>query len=339
MKLSGRDSLRFCRAPDQGLKAALLYGPDAATVATARRELVAALAEGDDLRITRLDGPAVRRDPASLDTAIRARGFFPGRRVVVVETARDELTEIVKDALRETEVEDGFLVLEAGALAAKSSLRKLFEQSRDAAACGLYPDPPDGAEIVAMLRSAGMRAALDREAEAALAAFSADFDRPQVIAIIEKIALFSGEREAPLTLDEVSALLPAAPEAELDQLINAVAAGRAQDVAPLLGRFAAGGAAPVQAMILTGRHFRQLHALVAAEDGVDAALARLRPPLFGPRRAAMLRQASAWSRDRVEAVLRLLQDTDRTLRSPGTRPDRALVERCLIRIAMMGVRR
>lgn len=339
MKLSGRDSARFCESPDPRLVAALLYGPDAATVSAARRMLVTALSEGDDLRVTRLDGASLRKDPAALDDAIRARGFFPGRRVVVIDGGRDELADTLRAALEAATPDDAFVVIEAGSLAAKSSLRKLFESSRAAAACGLYPDPPDPAELGAMLRKAGLAAGLTRDAEAVLAEAVRELDRAQLSGLIEKISLYGAAATQPLDTPELTALLPVATDADLDALVDAVAAGRAEVVVPLLGRMAAGGASPVQILIAAGRQFRQIIALNNAPDGVEAALGRMRPPVFGPRRTAMARQAAGWPVPRAEAALRLLQDTDRTLRSPGQRPDRALVERCLIRIAMMSARR
>jgi DNA polymerase-3 subunit delta len=338
VKLSGRDSARFCERPDQGLVGALLFGPDASVVAAGRRGLVSCIAEDDDLRITRLEGSALRRDPAALDEALRARGFFPGRRVVLVEGARDELTQIVKPLLETLSPEDAFLVMEAGALAGKSTLRKLFEGARSVAACGLYPDPVDAADALRRLKEAGMTAGLAPEAEAALHGLLPDLDRAQATQFIEKIALFGLDREAPVSADDVIALAPAAADAEIDRLVEVVASGRAEEVAPLLSRIAGGGASPVQAIIAMGRHFRQLLALASAPDGPEAAINRLRPPAFGPRRQALMRQARIWTRPRAEAAVRLLQETDRTLRSPGTRPDRTLVERCFIRLAMMGAR-
>jgi len=50
----------------------------------------------------------------------------------------------------------------------------------------------------------------------------------------------------------------------------------------------------------------------------------------------MQRQAQAWGAARLEAAVTLLTDTDLALRSAGrTAPAMALVERALIRLAMM----
>ena len=321
------------------LLGALLFGPDSATVAAARRDLVSVLSEGDTLRVTRLDGGEVRRDAATLHDALRARAFFPGRRVALLDGARDELAAAVAAGLEGLTIADAFLVIEAGALPAKSSLRKMFEGSRQLAACGLYADPPEAAELSGMLRAAGLTAGLTPDAEAALGAMSREMDRVQVTQLVETLALFGMARAEPLTEDEVIALSPAGSDLAVDRLVDAVASGRPTDVGPLLGRTMGSGSASTQTTILLGRHFRQLLALLVAADGPEAAINRMRPPLFGPRRNALLAQVRNWSQDRVESAIHLLQETERTLRSPGTRPNRAIVERCLLRIAMMGARR
>ena len=64
----------------------------------------------------------------------------------------------------------------------------------------------------------------------------------------------------------------------------------------------------------------------------------MRPPIFGQRRDRMQRQAQHWGAVRLEQALSLLIDTDLTLRSAAASPDMAVMERTLIRLAMLGAR-
>lgn len=339
MKLGGARAAAFCARPDGGAVGALLYGPDSGLVALRRRELVQALTEGDDLRLTRLDAAAVLRAPAELDAALRARGFFPGRRVVLVEGAGDALARPLAAMLREIRPEDAFLLVTAGSLASRSALRKLFETGERLVALAFYPAPPDAAELEALLEAAGLAGALTPEALADLARAAQEMDRGALMQLIETIATYALDREAPLDAAELRPLLPEAVEGELDRLVAAVAEGRAGTVGPLMRRLGASGVGPVSILIAAGRHFRLLLGLDAAPDGVGAALGRVKPPVYGPRRDALAAQVRRWDRRRIEAGLRMLFETDRRLRSPGERPDRALVERCLVRLAIMAARR
>ena len=132
MKLSGVQAAAFCRSPDPALAGALLHGDDEGAVAACRRELVQTLLGGgaDAMQIERLDAGAVRRDPAALDAALRARGFFGGRGVVLVEGATDTLAAALEPVLTGAEPGDAFLVVTAGSLPGKSSLRRLFEADK-----------------------------------------------------------------------------------------------------------------------------------------------------------------------------------------------------------------
>jgi DNA polymerase-3 subunit delta len=65
----------------------------------------------------------------------------------------------------------------------------------------------------------------------------------------------------------------------------------------------------------------------------------MRPPIFGPRRDRMMRQAQRWDVPRLEQAIGVLIDTDLQLRSAAQRaPQMALVERALIRLAMLARR-
>ncbi|TMV69458.1 DNA polymerase III subunit delta, partial [Thioclava sp. BHET1] len=72
--------------------------------------------------------------------------------------------------------------------------------------------------------------------------------------------------------------------------------------------------------------------------GPAAGLARVRPPVFGPRRDRMQRQAQTWGMRRLEQALSMLLETDLALRSSRPAPQMALVERMLIRLAMLAKR-
>ena len=103
-------------------------------------------------------------------------------------------------------------------------------------------------------------------------------------------------------------------------------------------RLSAQGVQPVALNIAATRHFRALHVAATHPGGIQSGLSAQRPPVFGPRRDRMARQASAWGVHKCEAALSLLLDTDLSLRSSQKAPAMAVVERTLIRLAMMGAR-
>ncbi|GMG85373.1 DNA polymerase III subunit delta [Paralimibaculum aggregatum] len=336
-KLAGSRGAAFCRKPDLSRAGVLLHGPDAALLGLRRRDLVAAVTEGDPMRLTRLEPEAVRRDPAALDTALKARGFFAGRQAVAIEGAKDALTQILAPLLGTLTPDDAFLVVTATGLGPRSSLRRLFEAEGALLAIGLYPDPPDAAEITGRLAAAGGPRRLSQEASGRLETLAAELDPGSFERFLEALALYAQGAEE-LSAEDVAALSPQGAGAEVDLLVGAVAEAQAVRIGPLLARLAAGGTAPGSALGAVSRHFRRLYTLAVAPRGPMAAVEALRPPVRGPRRDALLAQLRIWPAPRLETAQRTLAEAERRLRSPGEHPEAALVERILLRVALMAAR-
>lgn len=338
MKLSGRDAAAFVARPDAARPGILLHGADPMRVALKRQDLVAALlgpgAEAE-MRLERLAAADLRRDPAALLDAIKAVGFFPGARAVLVEDAGDGLATTLGAALADWRPGDAMVVVTAGVLNARAKLRKLFEDHPRAVSAAIYDDPPDRAQIEAELARAGM-APVAAAVLADLEALGRALDPGDFRQTIEKIALYKLGDPAPLTGAEIAALAPSGLDAATDDLAHAVAEGQVERIAPLIRRLDAQGEQAVGLVIALGRHFRALHAAAADPGGPAAGLARQRPPVFGPRRDRMLRQAQGWRTARLERALGMLVESDLALRSAGqTAPQMALVERLCIRLAML----
>lgn len=340
MKLAGAAAAKFFARPEPDRAGVLIFGADAMRVALRRQELIAALIgpEGEaEMRLTRLSGADLRKDAAALDDAMRAQGFFPGPRVAFVEEAADSSAEAVKAALRGWRGGDAVLVVTAGNLGKSSALRKAFEDHPNAYAIGIYDDPPSREEIEAVLARAGLRE-VGREAMSDLVTLARDLDPGDFRQTVEKIALYKFGDPSPLSPAEVATLAPATIEAEVDDVLNAVAEARMGEVGPLMRRLEGQGVTPVGLSIAAMRHFRTLHAAASAPGGPAEGIARLRPPVFGPRRDRILRQAQGWGMHNLETALGILTDTDLALRSSARAPAMAVMERALIRLAMLNRR-
>ena len=337
MKLAARDALRFFEKPDTSKAAILLFGADAMRVALKRKALINALTgpnADEEMRLSRLDAALLRKDPAALQDAVKAVGFFPGLRVVHVESATDTSTKALKSALDDWQKGDAITVITAGSLTARSSLRKLFEGGRQTLAIGIYTDPPSRAEIEQQLAAKGLQN-LPPDTLRDIQILARELDPGDFAQTLEKLSLYKLDDPSPATPQDLLNSAPVTIEAGLDALVRLVAEGRAAEVGPHMARLASQGSNPTTLTITTTRHFRQLHAAAASTQGIDAALSRLRPPVFGPRRDQMARQARNWGLPQLEAALSVLMETDLNLRSSKPFPALAMTERALIRIAMM----
>lgn len=340
MKLSTRDAPGFFAKPDRSATGLLIYGADAMRVALRRQEVIRALIGEngeEEMRLTRIAAADLRKDPALLLDGVKAQGFFPGARVVFVEDAGDGLAGPIGAALADWRDGDAQIIVTAGQLNARSKLRKLFEDHRSTYATGIYDDPPGREEIEAALKSAGLDD-ISRDAMAALTDLSRSLSPGDFRQTLEKIALYKLNDSTPLSPEEVSLSAPSSVEAGIDDALNITAEGKAHELGPVLRRLEAQGVGPVGLCIGATRHFRTLHTVASDPGGAGSGIGKLRPPVFGPRRDRILRQASAWGMHKLERALSLLLDTDLTLRSTADVPQMAVMERTLLRLAWMGRR-
>ncbi len=334
MILKGAEAARYCSRPDPGRAGLLIFGQDAMRVALKRQDAISALVgpEGEaEMRLTRISGGDLRKDASLLLDAIKAVGFFPGPRVAFVEDATDGLADAIATALKEWKPGDAVIVVTAGGLTGKSALKTLFEKHPGAVSIGLYDDPPSREEIEEALKKAGLKD-IDREAMSDLNTLARALDPGDFRQTLEKIALYKFNDPTPLTPADVAAMAPATIEAEVDDLIDAVAEARSTAIGPLFRRLEGQGVLPVTICIGALRHFRILHAAATDPGGPGAGIQKTRVNF--KQKDAMGRQAGQWGARALEQAVAILLETDLTLRSASRAPGMALMERALIRIAM-----
>ena len=207
MKLSGAAAYRYFAKPDPDRAGLLIFGADAMRVALKRQEVIAALIgpEGEaEMRLARIPASELRKDPALVQDALKAQGFFPGPRVAFVEDANDILAPNLKEALTEWRAGDATLIVTAGNLTKASALKKLFEDHPNAYAAGIYDDPPTREEIENTLARAGLKN-LDRAAADDLFALARDLDPGDFRQVAEKLALYKYADPTPVSPADVAA--------------------------------------------------------------------------------------------------------------------------------------
>ena len=342
MKLGGREATAYFKSPDAKRTGLLIYGSDGMRVALKRQDVIKALIgpEGDEeMRLVRMPAGDLRKDPAMLLDAVKAVSFFPGPRVAFVEDANDTAAPAILAALEDWAEGDAQIIVTAGQLKATSKIRKAFEGHRNAYAVGIYDDPPGRDEIEGMLKDAGL-AQVSRDAMTDLTGLSRELGPGDFRQTIEKLALYKHGDASEVGSADIAACAPQSTEAALDDLLNIVAEAKMGEIHPIMTKLKAQGVQPVGLVIGATRHFKALYAAASDPAGASQGIARLRPPIFGPRRDRMLKQAQGWGAVKLEQALSYLIETDLQLRSAGqTAPQMALVERTLIRLAGLAARR
>ena len=344
MKLSPAELERRLLRPGDLPRAILLHGEDAARVVQLRDAVIAAVAgpSGEaDMRIDRLAGSALRSAPGLLETTLRSQGFFPGVRVVVLGEATDGLADLIVGAARSAVGIEAALVATAGALPERSALRRGFEGERTCAAVHCAGGPADAAEISAALDRHGIGEASD-PAVAELVRLSGEMDRLSLNQLIAKIALWQREGSGPLGIEGVVACAAPDGSTDADRLVLAVLRRDVSALSRLLSAQMPASSGGVSTILAMQRVLRQVldSRLLMDDEGISAgaALARLFPPVPAQMQQALGAVTGTWGRIDLERLIMALHDLDARFRSEARQPERAMLERTLLR-AMMATQR
>jgi DNA polymerase-3 subunit delta len=297
----------------------LLYGPDEGLV----RERAAAVARSvcpdlkDPFRVAELAAAVLALDPARLADEAAQLSLVGGRRVMRVRGAGDGLSKLLAEFLDGTPGE-AFVVVEAGELPSRSSLRRAFEGAASAVAIGCYPDTPRDLAAVIRETLTAHRVTASRDAGQFLLEHLGG-DRLLTRSELEKLVLYAGEggrielEDARVSISDTAAL-------ELDDSIMAAAEGDSAKVDRVLDRVLQEGESPVSIIRALLRQLHRLHALsaqLAEGAGIGAVLRSARPPIFFKQEDSFRRQLTLWTEGRLRAQLDRVAKAEMNMKTTG----------------------
>ncbi|MEO5335421.1 MAG: DNA polymerase III subunit delta [Magnetospirillum sp. WYHS-4] len=334
MKIQGGDVESFLRQPPVNLAAILVYGPDSGLV----KERLDALARSvvgnlqDPFRLVELDAAGLKRDPARLSDEARALSFGGGKRVVRIRQAGDAAGPILEEFLASAPGGAAMVLVEGGDLASRSPLRKVFEQAKNGAAVACYAD--DARSLPGVIRETLQARGLTLAPDAlAFLAENLGSDRLVTRQELEKLALYCGK--GMVTLEDARACVGDSAASSLDALVGAAAGGKPDELDLALQRALAEGVAAVGILRAAGRHFHRLHLVRGLVDrgmAPDAAVQKLRPPLFFKTADAFRAQLRLWTGIGLARALEILTEAEIDCKTTGM-PDDAVCARALMRLA------
>ena len=338
MKLSPKEIPRFLENPDPTIAAILFYGSDTMRVALKRQEYLEnllGLTAEQEMRLTRLTGDDVLKDHTAAFDAIKSVGFFPGQRAVLIENSSDKTSKIIFDCIEAWKQADAQIVVTSGQLKPTSQLRKRFEASKRTLTVPIYDNPLTEMEIKTELTRAGIQIN-DPNIMKGLYSLSKELEPGDFRNTLEKIYLYKLSDRSPLTSQDISACSPISAEASLEDIIYTVSVGAANKISHILNRLEAQGVQPVSLCLSFQRHFKLLLRLKNHEGSPIEAISNQKPPIFGPKRSAILSQLRLWNIETLKVALACLVELDLNLRSVASNyPALAIMERILIRVAML----
>ncbi len=171
----------------------------------------------DPMRLVRLEGDAIARDPGALADEAYAISMFGGNRVIWIDAQGRDLLPALEPLFARPPT-DCTIVVKAGQLKKGTGLRGAFESSAARASIECYSDDAGALEslIDAEARAAGLAIAPD--ARAALV-HMVGADRRTTRGEIAKLMLYA-QGQSQITAEDVEAIVADAAPSNLDEVID-----------------------------------------------------------------------------------------------------------------------
>ena len=345
MKLAGKAIDRFLAAPDPAIVAVVIYGPDEGLVRERADHLVTLVAidPKDPFRVAELPASAVESDPARLADEADQLPMTGGRRVLRLREAGDEIAKALLGWLDAGAANardgGGFIVIEASDLGPRSGLRKLAETHPRAASIPCYRDEIATLQALAREKLKAEGLTIAPEAMQWLATHLGS-DRAITQGELEKLALYMlggpANEAKRVELADVLAVVGDSAELALDDLVYAVGDGELPALERAAQRSFAEGAAPIMVLRALGRHFLKLQLAkgLARDAGIEAAIARIRPPIFFKYVPRFKTQVARWTEKMLADALSRIVEAERNCKRSAL-PAQTICHAALMEIAQL----
>lgn len=324
MKITYRDIEGFVKAPNPAARVILVYGPDDGLMRERAKIMGQTVVPdiNDPFNAVTLSTDILQDDPARLSDEAGAMSMMGGDRLIRVEDAGDKITQLIKDYL-EAPNDNALVILEAGELGPRSSLRKLCESAKNAAAVACYVE--DERDLGRLIRQTMQDAKLmiDNDAVGWLAA-NISGNRQKVRSELDKVITYMGAQGGKVTLDDVRACCGEAGAQGLDDLVYAAAGNNPEKAMRTYSKLLEEDVNFIIIVRSLQNHFRKLHLTRAKMDGgehVEQAVKGLQPPLFFKQAPIFKAQAQRWSLMKLDKVLGKLMDLETQCKSSGSIPE------------------
>ncbi len=337
MKLQTREIDKFLAAPPPVCRVFVFYGPDGGLVTARGRAMAQKFAPdlNDPFAVTLLDGDDLAKNPSRLiaEAQMLAPSYLGGggQRLIWLREADEKNAGKAVENLLLAENIPAIVVIEAGELSPKSTLRKLSEAAANAAAIPCYVEDPAqvAGYVTRELAAAGWK--LSRDA-ATWFGQNLGGDRGLVQQELEKLITYLGApnpAQNSVDIDKLKNIAAGGAVLEEDEFIDAVGTPAA---VPMVQKLMAEGQAAPNIIRTLGRHVSRLYATqlkIAGGEDMKNAMDALQPKLFFKRENAFRAQLNKFSLRYLSRLRGELWRLEQQCKQTGS-PDELLVSQLVL---------
>lgn len=341
MKIAPKMIDSFVKKPDSAAAVILVYGPDEGLVRERINILTGSVVKdiNDPFNVAEFSAGHLSDNPSRLLDEALSISMLGGRRVIRVHGASEDMTSTVKDVLSKLKKGDNLVLLSAGELSPRSTLRTLLENAENGAAIPCYVDDERdiGRVINEALKTAGYT--IGSEALTYMAG-NVVGDRAVARSEVEKLITYTGPEKKNISLEDVIACIGDSAALSLDNLARHVASGQFADADRTLGFVLSEGLPAVTVLRNLQSYFMRLHitkSRIQQGDSTEEAVKKLRPPLFFKVKSSFESQVTNWSLPQMEQALALLSSVEAKCKQTANDPS-TLCGRAILSLSQIGAR-
>lgn len=354
MKITGGRVDRFIKKPDDDTIGVLFFGPDQGLCSERAAVLAKSFSSdpNDPFSVTQLSADDLIGDPAKLSDEMSAMSLLGDTRVIRLRLSHERgaaaLSKTIKALDAAPHLCAAKLIIEAGDMATRSSVRKTFEAAKHFAAIACYE--ASQADLSQLVRSEFDAAGLSIERSALDALIPLlHGDRRMARSEIEKLALYKGayvedasdNSDNRITLEDVQLLSAGAGNTGLDHIILSALSGQTQTCDTSFQSAMAGKMTPHSILFALQRHLVRLHQAASLMDNgqsADEAMRALRPPVFAMQKSAFGSQLRLWSEPVLARAISSSLEVETQMKSTGM-PAESLMGRFLLNLSSYAARK
>jgi len=224
MKIQANRVDDFIKHPEPNARGVLIYGSDLGLVLLRKQEFLQTLIPNykHDMSLVQFDGSTIKDKPGVIENEYYSSSlFFTGRRVILVEDGENSITKTLETMFNAPKDSDNFIVITAGDLNARSSLRLFAEYNKYFAALPCYKDDTNTViqTITSKLRANGFTFQTDA---IKYLADNLGGDRLVILNEIDKLMIYKDTNKA-LTMEDVEACVKDSSESNVMEFVNYLA--------------------------------------------------------------------------------------------------------------------
>ena len=315
MKISPKETERFLSTA-LSVRSVLIYGPDEGLGRQYRQQLLNTILSSpqDPMSVTQLTSEQVAKEPHCLFEAMSSISLLGESPAVIIEQASDKISPVIKDALS-TEACQNFLLVLAGDLPARSSLRSLYEKDKTLASIACYKDEKFSLEKFIRQYLNDQMITYDRDCLHYLSTHLGN-DRGVTQSELDKIILYLGD-EKTLSLSIAEQLTGGNNHHTMDDLCLSVMNGNLAVACSLYERCLLEGTQEIAILRMFTRYLMRLKtARLAIDQGqsADQAMNQLRPPVFFKQKDSFKQHLSRYSVEILHSFLGALLQAERQIK-------------------------